>query len=196
MIRIAVVGNIGSGKSYVAKQFGFPVFSADNEVSKLYKKNRKCYKKLRRILPQHINSFPISKKKLSEAILSNTKNIKKITKIIHPEIQNKMKSFIKKNKKKKIIILDIPLLMENNINKRDDILVFVDAPQKTINNKLRKRSNFNAKIVNKFKKLQLSVELKRKKSDYIIKNNFKSKSVKKNVKRILREILLNARSNT
>ena len=107
-----------------------------------------------------------------------------------------MKNFIKKNKEKKFIILDIPLLMENNINKRDDILVFVDAHQKVINNKLKKRSNFNVKIVNKFKKLQLSVELKRKKSDYIIKNNFKSKSVKKNVKRILREILLNARSNT
>ena len=43
MIRIAVLGDIGSGKSYVAKQFGYPVFNADNEVTKLYKKSRKCY---------------------------------------------------------------------------------------------------------------------------------------------------------
>ena len=42
MIRIAVVGEIGSGKSHVAKQFGYPVFNADYEVKKLYKKNRKC----------------------------------------------------------------------------------------------------------------------------------------------------------
>ena len=46
MIRIAVVGHIGSGKSHVAKQFGYPIFNADKEVSKLYKKNKKCYFKL------------------------------------------------------------------------------------------------------------------------------------------------------
>ena len=48
MIRLAVVGDIGSGKSYVAKQFGYPVFNADAEVAKLYKKSRKCYNKLKR----------------------------------------------------------------------------------------------------------------------------------------------------
>ena len=46
MIRVAVLGDIGSGKSYVAKQFGYPVFSADAEVAKLYRKSRKCYNKL------------------------------------------------------------------------------------------------------------------------------------------------------
>ena len=45
MIRIAVLGDIGSGKSYVAKKFGYPVFSADVEVAKLYNKNRKYYNK-------------------------------------------------------------------------------------------------------------------------------------------------------
>ena len=47
MIRIGIVGDIGSGKSYVAKQFGYPVFNADVEVVKLYRKSRKCYKKLK-----------------------------------------------------------------------------------------------------------------------------------------------------
>ena len=50
MIRIAVLGDIGSGKSYVAKQFGYPVFNADAEVAKLYRKNRKCYYKLKKTL--------------------------------------------------------------------------------------------------------------------------------------------------
>ena len=48
MIRIAIIGDIGSGKSYVAKLFGYPVFNADNEVTKLYKKNYKCYYKLKK----------------------------------------------------------------------------------------------------------------------------------------------------
>ena len=62
MIRFAVVGDIGSGKSYVAKLFGYPVFNADVEVVRLYKKSRKCYKKLKKIIPKYIFSFPIKKK--------------------------------------------------------------------------------------------------------------------------------------
>ena len=58
MIRIAVLGDIGSGKSYAAKQFGYPVFNADTEVTKLYRKSKKCYNKLKKILPNYITSFP------------------------------------------------------------------------------------------------------------------------------------------
>ena len=54
MIRIAVLGDIGSGKSYVAKQFGYPVFNADAEVVRLYRKSRKCYSKLKKIIPNYI----------------------------------------------------------------------------------------------------------------------------------------------
>ena len=107
-----------------------------------------------------------------------------------------MNSFIKKNKNKKFVILDIPLLMENKINKKDDILIFVDAKKKEINKRLKKRLNFNLKIVKKLKELQLPVEFKKQQSDFIIKNNFRNNSVKKNVKKILEKILLNARSNT
>ena len=59
MIRLAIIGDIGSGKSYVAKQFNYPVFNADTEVSKLYRNNRKCYKKLKKELPNYITTFPI-----------------------------------------------------------------------------------------------------------------------------------------
>ena len=79
--------------------------------------------------------------------------------------------------------------MENKINKKNDILIFVDAKKKEINKRLKKRDNFNLKIVKKLKKFQLPVEVKKKKSDFIIKNNFKSNSVKKNAKKVLKEIL-------
>ena len=102
MIRIAVLGDIGSGKSFVARQFGYPVFNADIEVGKLYRKSRKCYKKLKKILPKHIVSFPIQKNQILKAILDNKNNLKKIVKIIHPEVRSRMNGFIKKNKKKKI----------------------------------------------------------------------------------------------
>ena len=189
MIRIAVLGDIGSGKSYVAKQFGYPVFNADVEVSKLYKISRKCYKKLKKILPKYIVSFPIKKIEISKAIIDSQHNLKKIIKIIHPEIRSKMNNFMKKNKSKKIVILDIPLFMENRINKKNDILIFVDAKKKEINERLKKKPNFNSKIIKKFKKLQLPIEFKKRQSNFIIKNNFRNNSIKKNVKKILEKIL-------
>ena len=192
MIRIAVLGDIGSGKSYVAKQFGYPVFNADVEVAKLYKKNRKCYSKLKKIFPEYIISFPVKKTELIRAIIAGQHNLRKIIKIIHPEIRFNMNNFVKKNKHKKFVILDIPLLMENKINKKNDILVFVDAKKNEINKRLKKRLNVNLKIVEKFKKLQLPVELKKKQSNFTIKNNFRNNFVKKNVKKVLEKILLNA----
>ena len=190
MIRLAIVGDIGCGKTYVAKQFGYPVFNADKEVAKLYKKSRKCYSKLKKVLPKYITSFPVKKNEISKAIIVNQNNIKKIIKIIHPEVRFKMNNFIKKNKNKKIVILDIPLLMENKINKIGDFLIFIDAKKKEINKRLKRRAGFNKKIIEKFTKLQLPLEFKKKQADFVIKNNFKSKSIKKNVKIVLKEISL------
>ncbi len=188
MIRIGILGDIGSGKSHAAKQFGYPVFNADFEVSQLYKNNKKCYLKLQKMLPKYITSFPIKKNELSLATMANQQNIKKIIKVIHPEIRSRLNSFIKKNQNKKFVILDIPLLMENKINKKDDILIFIDADKKEINKRLKKRLNFNAKIVKKLKKLQLPLEFKKKRSNFIIKNNFKNNYLKKNVNKILEKI--------
>jgi len=196
MIRIGIIGDIGSGKSYIAKQFGFPVFNADIEVNKIYKKNRKCFKKLKKIFPNHIFSFPIKKKELLRAVSEKKNNIKKINKIVHPEVRLRIKKFIKKHKKKKAVVLDIPLLLEGKINNKRDILVFVESKKKEINKRLRKRYNFNIEVFKKLKKLQLPLETKKKKSNFIIKNNFKSMFVKKNVKIIKNKILKNERSSS
>ena len=196
MIRIAIVGDIGSGKSHIAKLFGYPVFNADYEVSRLYKKSRKSYNKLKKSLPKYITSFPVKKKEILKAVIQNRKNLKKITKIIHPQVKHKLKNFVKKHNKKKFVILDIPLLIENKINTKKDILVFLDSKQKDINKRLRNRPSVNLKIIKKLKKFQLPIEFKKKKSNFVIKNNFNDNFVKKNVKKILEEILLNVRSYT
>ena len=83
MIRVGILGDIGSGKSYVANKFGYPVFSADAEVAKIYKNNKKIYFKLKKKLPKYIFSFPIKKNEISKAILSNNTNFKRIIKIVH-----------------------------------------------------------------------------------------------------------------
>ena len=189
MIRIGILGDIGSGKSYVAKNFGYPVFNADVEVGNLYKKDRKTFNKLKKILPKYIYSFPVNKNEISNAILANKFNLKKIIKIVHSEIRKKMNTFLRKNKKKNIVILDITLLLENKINRKNDILVFVQSKKLDILKRLKKRKNYNPNLLSKFKKIQLSLDYKKKKSQFVIKNNFTKKSVKAGIKKIITEIL-------
>ena len=189
MIKIGILGDIGSGKSYVAKQFGSPVFNADVEVTKIYKKNKICFSRLKNKLPKYIFSFPVKKKELGKAIIANQNNLKKIIKIVHPIVRSNMNKFLTKNKNKKMVVLDIPLLLENKINKKNYVLVFVDAKKKEIKKRLKKRSNYNEKIFNKLKKIQLPLEIKKRKSKFLIKNNFKSFYIKKNVKILKSKIL-------
>ena len=188
MIRIGILGDIGSGKSYVANSFGYPVFNADSEVGKLYKKNRGIFIKLNKTLPKYITQFPIKKQEVTKTILANKNNLGKIIKIIHPEIRKKMNIFVKKNKKSKLIILDIPLLLENKINKKKDILVFIQSNRTEVLKRLKKRQNFNLKIVNRFRKIQLPLDFKRKKSNFIIKNNFTNKFIKNQIRYILNQL--------
>ena len=189
MIRIGILGDIGSGKSFVAKSFNFPVFNADEEVGKIYKRDKKVFFKLKKALPEYINSYPINKNEITNAILGQRNNLNKIIKIIHFEVRKKMNLFLRKNKKKKLVILDIPLLLENNLNKKNDILIFIDAKKENILRKLKKRKNFNLKLFYKFKKIQLPLAYKKRKSDFIVKNNFSKKGVKKDINKILNEIL-------
>ena len=190
MIKIAILGDIGAGKSFIAKQFGYPVFNADNEVKKIYSKDKRCYKKLKKAIPQYISSFPINKKEVTKSILSNQKNLKKVIKIVHPIVRMKMNKFIDKNKKKKSIIFDIPLLLENKIEKKANILVFVEAKKEEIIKNLKKRKNYNFKIIKILKKFQLPLKYKKKKSNFVIKNNFKIQTAKKNVKLLKNKILI------
>ena len=189
MKRIGILGDIGSGKTYVAKCFGYPVFNADLEVAKIYKNNRKVFQRLKKELPNYFDSFPVKKEEIIDAILSNRKNLKKIVKIVHYEVRKKMNYFLKKNKHKKFVVLDVPLLLENKINKKKDILIFVQSRKSEILKRLKKRKNLNNEILKNFKRIQLSLVLKKKKSQFIIKNNFKKNSVKIRVKEIIKNLV-------
>ena len=188
MIRIALVGDIGSGKSYISKLFKFPIFNADLEVSKIYNKDKNFYRKIKKTFPYQNFSFPLKKDELIKYILSNSKNLKKLSKIVHPIVRKKLNIFLNKNKTKKFLILDIPLYLENKLNNKKDVIVFIDAKNKDIKLKLLKRKSFNEKMLRLFKNIQLPLSIKKKKSNFIIKNNFSTKEAKKSVKHILKQL--------
>ena len=195
MIVVGVLGDIGAGKSFVSKQFKCPIFNADIEVNKIYRNSKTCYKKLKNKLPKYLKSYPIDKIELTKAILAKKYNLKKIINVVHPLIRKKMNNFLKKNAKKKLVVLDVPLLIENNLNKKKYILIFVDSKKTKINEHLKKRKNYNKKIIENLRKLQKTIAYKKKLSTYIIKNDFKLSTAKKRVK-LIKNRILNERNST
>ena len=190
MIRIAVLGDIGSGKSFFAKQLNVPIFDADNTVSDLYKDSKSLYVKLKKKFPKYISKFPIDKSDLVKIITHKPSNFKKIIKIVHPLVRKQMYKFLKKNKNKKAVVLDVPLFLENKLNLNTDILVFIDPSKYKMRSKLKKRKNFNIKIYKLLKSLQLPVGLKKEKADFVIKNNFNSAKIKKDAKDLLNKLII------
>lgn len=189
MVRVAILGDIGSGKTFVANQFKCPLFNADNEVSNIYKKDRSCFLKIKKILPKYIISNFLDKKHLLNAILDDKKNLNKISKIVHPIVRRRMNKFLIRNRFRKMVILDIPLYLENKLNKKGDVLIFVDAKKKDIQKITNKRKNFSKKLLNNLKSLQLPLKKKKKLSHYVIKNTFNAFKIKKEVKNIKYQIL-------
>ena len=195
MIKIILVGDIGSGKTHVSKLFKVPCFFADIEVKKLYRGNRQCFVKLRKKFPQFIETFPIKKIELSNTIKNKFSNLKVIGSIVHPFIRKKLNIFLKKNSRKKIVVLDVPLYLENKMYKRNDVIIFLKTKKKDVEKRLKKRKNFNPKLLNILRKSQLTLKQKKNKSNYVLENNYNSAIMKRKVK-ILKEKILNDRSST
>ena len=188
MRRIALVGDIGSGKTFFSKLFRYPVFNADFVVSDLYQKDKILFQKIKKKFPNKIRNFPLKKEELLKIIFQKQKNLNVLNKIIHPIVRKRMKDFLKANKKKKFVVLDVPLFLENKLNTKKDIIIFFQDDKKNINKKLNKIKNINFKLINILRKNQFPSRFKKKKSTYSIKNNFVRNTAKKNVKLILKKI--------
>ena len=180
MIRIALVGEIASGKTFVAKCFRLPSFNADLEVKKIYKTNKHCFIKLNRKFPNNIKHYPIKKSEIKQIL--NKSNIKRLSKIVHPYVRFNLKKFERKHSKKKFIVLDIPLLIENKLYKKSDILIGIKTSKKIINKRLKKRRSYNKKISDILRNQQFNINRKFKLCDYIIENNSHRNNILKKIK--------------
>ena len=189
MIRIGIMGSIGSGKTFVAKLFKYPVFIADNEVRDIYKNSKVCFKRLKKKLPDYITTFPVKKSELINAINNDKKNLNTISSIVHPLVRKKMQNFIKKNKNGKIVVLDVPLLIENKLNKKKDVLIFVKSSKSKILARLRKRKAFNKQIFKSLKENQIVLSKKKKLANYIVDNNFPLNIMKKKINLLKQKII-------
>jgi len=191
MIKIGITGSLASGKSTVAKLISgnkHPIFSADKVVRALYRKRIFINKTKKKFYLKNTKNF---KKKIKNIIKKDKKALKKLEQIIHPLVRSEMRAFIKEKKNIKIKIFEIPLLIESKLTKYFDVILFVGA-KKNIRLKRYVAKGGDKKIFTVLEERQNKPNKKIKISDHVIYNNKSIKNLKKNVRRLMKDILLNA----
>ena len=193
MVRVGILGSVGSGKSYVAnifRELGFNIFSADNEVANLYKNNKILNKKISKFFKLKLYKGKINKQELRASLKKNPNKFRFLNKIIHPPVRKKLDFFLTKSKKNKLVVLDVPLLVENKMFNFVDIFILVKTGSSSFLSRIKKRKNLDKEFLNILKKQQISEKVKESYADFIIYNSSKNK-VKLQVKKIIDKILLN-----
>jgi dephospho-CoA kinase len=193
MVRVGILGSVGSGKSYVAnifREIGFNIFSADNEVANIYKNNKIINKKISKFFKLKLYKSKINKQELRASLKKNPNKFRFLNKIIHPIVRMKLALFLTKFKKNKLVVLDIPLLVENKMFNFVDIFILIKTGSSSFLSRIKKRKNFDKQFLNILKKQQANEKIKESYADFIIYNNSKNK-VKLQVKNIIDKIILN-----
>lgn len=193
MVRVGILGSVGSGKTFIAnifKELSFNIFSADSEVVNIYKNNKTVNRKIAKFFKLKLYKGKINKQDLRDSLKKNPKKFKFLNKIIHPIVRKRLAIFLSRFKKNKLVVLDIPLLVENKMLNFVDILVLVKTRSNSFLSRIKKRKNLDKQFLNILKKQQVSEKIKETYADFIIYNSSKNK-VKLQVKNIIDKILLN-----
>jgi len=193
MIKVGILGSVGSGKSFVAnifKELGFNIFSADQIVSQIYERNKNINKKISIFFKLKLNRGKINKNELRDTLKKNPKKFKYLNKIIHPIVRKKLILFLSKYKKTKLVVLDIPLLIENKMFNFVDIFIFVKTKPNIFKIRIKKRRNLDKQFLKLLENQQADEKIKKSYADFTVDNSTKDK-VKLQVKKILDKILLN-----
>ena len=192
---IAITGGIGSGKSTFCsklKEKGFKIHSSDEQVAKIYKNpEKKFVTYLRTIgLSKSISKKNIDKKIISKIIFENKQIRKKLELYIFKIVRKKRSDFIKQEKQKKtrIIFIDIPLLFENNLEKQFNKVISIISPKRVRLKRLKKTRKMTENQFKNITRSQTSDVIRKKKSDYVIYNNSTLKDYKIKINKLISKL--------
>ena len=192
---IAITGGIGSGKSTFCsklKEKGFKIHSSDEQVAKIYKNpEKKFVTYLRTIgLSKSISKKNIDKKIISKIIFENKQIRKKLELYIFKIVRKKRSDFIKqeKQKKTKLIFIDIPLLFENNLEKQFNKVISIIASKRVRLKRLKKTRKMTENQFKNITRSQTSDVIRKMKSDYVIYNNSTLKDYKIKINKLISKL--------
>jgi len=175
---VGITGGIGSGKTTLSKhlkKIGLLVHESDKVVSNMYNKPDKYFIDFlkKNLSKKVVLKGKINKKRIANIIFNNHKAKNGLEKYIHKEVRVFRENFIKKNlkTKKKIIFVDIPLLLENKLEKKFDLIVCIISTKKNRTKRILKNKKFSKQILNKIFRTQTTDKERRARSHIIINNN-------------------------
>ena len=190
MIRVAIVGNIASGKSQVEKillNLGYKVADTDKVNHEILKFDIETINEIKNAFSNDdiLENNAISREKLGKIVFSNKEKKEQLESILHKKIYEKVEEFFNKNKNEKIVFVSIPLLFETKQEKTFDKIIFISADKELRLKRLIERNNYSKEYALTRINSQMDEEEKIKKSDFVIYNNSGLKELELGIKDIL-----------
>ena len=171
MIRIALTGSIGMGKSTVARMFeaaGVPVFDADAVVRKLQSPGGGLVDKIGEMFPGCVRCGTLDRECLAEIVLADRQKLFALEEIVHPAVRDAREEFVAEHAEARALIFEIPLLFETGGDKEFDKIITVSAPCEVQRARVLERTGMSASKLDAILARQMPDEQKRQRSDFVI----------------------------
>ena len=173
MIKVAITGGIGTGKTTISSMFsdkGIPVFNSD-EIAKEIMNTDSLLKNeiVTAFGDKAYDKNKLNKEYLSDAIFNNETLLKKINAIVHPYVADEFNSWIEEQDSK-YIIYESAIIFENQAEDFFDKIICVTASEEDVVSRVMKRNNFSVDKIKSIINKQLPNDAKIQKSDYVIEN--------------------------
>ncbi len=194
MIIVGLTGSIGMGKSFVARQFrrlGAAVFDADKAVHRMLQSKGSAVATVSKLFPEARDDDKIDRKRLAEIVYKDPKALAKLEDILHRKVRLEELKFIKESfkRRRKMVVLDIPLLFETGFNRYCDFVVVALAPEFIQRNRVIKKRGVDEKKFKAILSRQLSAGQKAELADFVINTGLDKGSAVRMVKKIYKDIL-------
>ncbi len=195
MIKVAITGNIASGKSFVQSylsEMGYKVFDSDEINHFLLKNDIEVINEIKELFSFYDildSEGKLSRDKIGKIVFSDSDLKKKLEEILHKRILKKTQDLIAQNSSKKIVFISVPLLFESKIENKFDKIIFISADESIRLKRLMKRNLYNREYAEKRIKAQDCEEEKIKKSDFVIYNNSDFDSLKLQIDDVLKKLI-------
>jgi dephospho-CoA kinase len=171
MIKVALTGSIGMGKSTVAAMFeaaGVPVFDADAVVRQLQGPGGALIDKIGELFPGTVRCGTLDRECLAHIVLSDPVKLKALEGIVHPAVQEWRQAFIDKHSSAPVLLFEIPLLFETGGEKNFDQVIVASAPPDIQRARVLARQGMSAAKLRSILERQMPDEEKRRRADFVI----------------------------
>jgi dephospho-CoA kinase len=191
---VGLTGGIGMGKSTAAKTFlnaRIPVFDADAAVHKVQAKGGRAVRLIEAAFPGTVKAGAVDRTALRAAVIGKPDAIAKLEKILHPMVWEEEARFLAsaRRSRKRMVVVDIPLLFEAHHPQKVDAIVVVSAPLPVQIQRVRKRRRMSESDIRAIIARQMPDVEKRRRADVVVRTGLSRNLTHRQVRRLILRML-------